>query len=54
MIGEPIGLATQIGSLRERAKARVALRGGLPVTLRPRLAEFTAPDWPCGVAKVLS
>ena len=29
MIGEPIGLATQIGSLRERAKARVALRDGL-------------------------
>jgi hypothetical protein len=29
-------------SLRERAKTRVALRDGLPVSLRPQLAEFTA------------
>jgi hypothetical protein len=32
------------GSLRECAKTRVALRDGLPVSLRPRLAELTAPD----------
>jgi hypothetical protein len=32
------------GSLRERAKTWVALCDGLPVSLRPRLAEFTVPD----------
>ena len=32
------------GSLRGRAKTQVALRDGLPVGLRPRLAQFTAAD----------
>jgi hypothetical protein len=41
------------GSLRGCAKTQVALHDGHPVSLRPRLAEFKAPDWPRGVAKVL-
>jgi len=32
------------GSLRERAKTQVALRDGLPVSLRPRQAEVPAAD----------
>jgi hypothetical protein len=31
-------------SLRGRAKSQVALRDGLTVGLRPRLAQFTAAD----------
>ena len=45
-------IAVQIGGyLRGHAKTRVALREELPVSLRPRLAEFTAADWSCGMAK---
>ena len=44
----PIGMRLpprQIGgSLRGRAKIQVALRDRLPVSLGPRLAEFTAAD----------
>jgi hypothetical protein len=32
------------GSLRGRAKTQVALREGIPVRLRPRLAGFTAAN----------
>jgi hypothetical protein len=32
------------GSLQGRAKTQVALRDGLPVGLRPRLAEFTTAN----------
>jgi integrase len=43
-----IKIVVQNGSLRWRAKIQVALRDGLPASLRPRLTEFTAADmaWP--------
>jgi len=41
------------GYFAQVRKDLVALRDALPVSFRPRLAELTAPDWPCGVAKVL-
>jgi hypothetical protein len=41
---EYLAVAQNGGSLRERAKARIALRDGFPVSFRPRLAELRAPD----------
>jgi hypothetical protein len=42
----------QLAVTRGHAKARIALRDGLPVSPRLVLAEFTVAGRPCGVAKV--